>query len=78
MPLNPKWACGCIPPVPLIVYGEDTGICEVCTYVYDERLHLMRLRQHWNDPERPIPEGADDLDVILKAISPEYRTATVT
>lgn len=78
MPLNPKWVCGCIPPVPLIdpkYPDEDTGLCEVCQYVYDERLYTMRLRQHWSDPENPIPEGVDDLHDMLKAISPEYRAA---
>jgi hypothetical protein len=76
MPLNPKWTCGCIPYVPLIEHGEETGICSQCTFVYDERLYGMRLRQHWNDPENPIPEGVEDLDEILAVISPEYRAAT--
>lgn len=75
MPLNNRWVCGCIPPVPLLVAGEDTGLCEACTYVYDERLYGMRLRQHWSDPDNPIPEGTEDLDVILRAISPDYRNA---
>ena len=76
MPVNPKWMCGCIPPTPLYVEGEDTGLCEACTFVWDERLYGMRLRQHWSDPDNPIPEGAEDLDDILKAISEEYRQAT--
>lgn len=73
MSLNPKWVCGCIPYVPLMVDDEETGICSVCTYIYDERLYTMRLRQHWNDPDNPIPEGTEDLDEILRALSPDYR-----
>ena len=76
--MNPKWMCGCIPFVPLVdpkYPDEETGICANCSMVYDERLYGMRLRQHWSDPENPIPEGAEDLDDILKAISPEYRAA---
>ena len=79
MSLNPKWVCGCIPYVPLIDPqhpDEETGICANCCFVYDERLYGMRLRQHWSNPERPIPEGLEDLDDILKAIDPEYRAAT--
>jgi hypothetical protein len=56
-------------------FGEETGICEFCSYVYDENLCAMRTRQHWSDPDNPIPEGVDDLDGILRAISPEYRAA---
>ena len=74
MPLNRRYACGCIPPVPLLVEGEDTGLCESCHYVYDERLYGMRLRQHWSNPDNPIPEGVEDLDTILRAIDPNYRS----
>ena len=78
MTLNRRYTCGCIPPVPLLVekYGnEDSGLCESCGYIYDERLYVMRLRQHWSDPDNPIPEGTEDLDTILRAIDPNYRAA---
>lgn len=78
MPLNGKFMCGCTPYVPRFIGDEESGLCEQCGLVYDERLYGMRLRQHWDGTENPIPEGADDLDVILKAIDPKYRAATST
>jgi hypothetical protein len=75
MPLISKWVCGCIPYVPMVVEGEETGLCSICSYVYDERLYAMRLRQHWSNPDNPIPEGVEDLGDILQAIDPAYRAA---
>jgi hypothetical protein len=44
--LKPGYRCECTHPVPLVHLGEDTGLCQACTMVYDEGLYEMRLRQH--------------------------------
>jgi hypothetical protein len=64
-------------PVPLLVNGVDSGLCESCTYVYDERLYHDQLRKNWRaDPARgipPLPDNTDDLDTILRVVSEDYR-----
>jgi hypothetical protein len=51
----------------MMVQGEDSGLCQGCGFIYDERLYEMRLRQHVAN----LPEG--DLDEILSQVDPRYQ-----
>ena len=44
--LKTGMTCRCQVPRPLHHEGEDTGLCQACNLVYDERLYEMRVRQH--------------------------------
>lgn len=77
MPLDNRFRCHCVNAVPLIIRGQDSGLCEACTYVYDERLYHDQLRKNWKaDPDNGVPSlptNTDDLDTILRAVSPDYQ-----
>ncbi len=66
MPLHPAYVCSCTVPVPKMHLGEDTGLCEACTMVYDENLYEKRLRQHTPG------YTADNLHEFLKEVDPAY------
>lgn len=74
MPLHPNYMCKHEVPTPLIDHeGNDSGLCKSCELIYDERLYYMQLRKHMPN----LPEGEEDLDVILRTIDPErYRLVT--
>lgn len=53
MTLIDAYVCHCSAPRPLIKYGEESGICEVCSGIYDEYIYEMRCRQYeanWHFP----------------------------
>jgi uncharacterized membrane protein len=46
MALRTEYVCNCRVSSPLIHLGEDTGLCQACNGIYDDRLYEMRLHQH--------------------------------
>jgi rubredoxin len=39
------YVCHCENPHPRLEHGQDSGLCQTCGMVYDERLYEARLRQ---------------------------------
>jgi hypothetical protein len=69
MAIHPDYVCHCMVPVPLIDdWQQDSGLCQSCNGIYDERLYEMQLRKHQPD----LPEDAD-LDTCLRKLSPRYK-----
>lgn len=68
MNLHPNYVCQCRVPRPKIWHGEDSGLCDICSYVYDERLYEMRLRQH-------VPNFTyDSINDFLTEVDETYRS----
>jgi len=66
MPVHPSYCCDCRYSSPLIHLGQDTGLCAVCSGVYDEQLYYMRLREH-------IPNFTyETVDEYLRAVDRHY------
>lgn len=65
--LHEGYLCPCNVPKPLMVDGEDSGLCFFCSMVYDPDLYERRLRQH--------VEGFGDgnLHDFLMRVDPRYR-----
>ncbi len=49
-----------------MVHGQDSGMCEACDMIYDERLYEARLRQY--TPNYTY----ESLDDYLSAVDPRY------
>jgi hypothetical protein len=44
--LHEGYQCKCTYPHPQMEKGQDSGLCESCGMIYDERLYEARLRQY--------------------------------
>jgi hypothetical protein len=44
--LHQSYRCQCTVPRPRMEMGQDSGLCEGCTFIYDENLYERRLRQY--------------------------------
>lgn len=67
MPLHPDYKCQCQVPHLQRHLGEDTGLCEGCTLVYDESLYEKRLRQHVSGWDY------DSIHDFLMDVDPAYQ-----
>ena len=65
--IHPDYLCHCQVPRMQVHGGEETGLCDICNGVYDERLYEMRLRQHVAGIE------GETLSEILANLDPTYR-----
>jgi len=71
--LNDAFVCKCVTPRLQRHIGEDTGLCGICGFVYDEPLYWMRVQQHVSG----VSDFAD-LDEFLRGeingqpINPQY------
>jgi hypothetical protein len=66
-PVHPSYLCHCQIPTPQRHLAEETGLCEGCHGIFDQRLYEMRLRQHVSS------FTYDSLDEFLRAVDPNYR-----
>lgn len=44
--VDERYICHCTNPHPKMEHGEDSGLCQTCNGIYDERLYEARLRQY--------------------------------
>jgi hypothetical protein len=65
--LHEGYVCTCVHPRPQMEKGEDSGLCESCGKVYDERLYEARLRQY--TPHYLF----DSLHDYLMEVDPRYQ-----
>ena len=65
--LHPDYVCSCNVPRLKKHLGEETGICDICNLIFDERLYEMRLRQH------VAGYTYETVDDFLREKDPHYR-----
>lgn len=67
--VDPRYMCQCTFPHPHMEHGQDSGLCQSCSFIYDERLYEARLRQYTpNYTYDSIHEYLLDVDPNYKAL----------